>query len=153
MPFLLAISTIMMNTFTCYTLVDITPTGVIRDIAGQELQRNQQRNYETLLQCVGLRAQPIDIHMLPYGPMENADLAGYEFGEMYTGCHKVWACNFVVEHPDVFAHNNDSIYYLNESFNEVPVITYLTETAKFLLPIFYTQGAIKNIYFKHSLEW
>jgi hypothetical protein len=136
-----------MNTFTCYTLVDITQTGVIRDHAGQELQRNQQRNWETVLQCIGLRAQPIDIHML-HGPVVAADISDYEFGEMYTGKHNIWIFHFVVEHPGVFARDSDPLHYLNESFNEVPVITYLTETARFLLPIFYTQGAIKNIYFK-----
>ncbi len=138
----------MMNTFTCYTLVDITQTGVIRDVAGKELERNQQRNWETVLQCIGLRAQPIDIHM-KFGPLE-VDLDTFDFGEMYTGRHKIWVANFVVEHADVFARADDPLYYLNQSFDEVPVITYLTETAKFLLPIFYTSGAIKNIYFKHS---
>ncbi len=151
MPFLLAISTVMMNTFTCYTLVDITQTGVIRDVAGKELERNQQRNWETVLQCIGLRAQPIDVHML-HGPVHSAHMDNYEFGEMYTGTHNVWAFHFLVEHPGVFARDTDPLYYLNESFNEVPIITYLTETARFLLPIFYTDGAIKNIYFKNTRD-
>ena len=151
MPFLLAISTVMMNTFTCYTLVDITQTGVIRDHAGRELERNQQRNWETVLQCIGLRAQPIDIHAM-HGPIEAEDLGSYEFGEMFTGKHRVWAFHFVVEHPGVFARGNDPLYYLNESVDEVPVITYLTETARFLLPIFYTSGPIKNIYFKNTQD-
>ena len=146
MPFLLAIST-SMNTFTCYTLVDITQTGVIRDHAGQELERNQQRSWETVLQCIGLRAQPIDLHIL-HGPLLDANMDHYEFGEMFTGKHKVWVFHFVVEHPGVFARDGDPLHFLNESFNEVPIITYLTETARFMLPIFYTEGAIKNIYFK-----
>ena len=43
--------------FNCYTLVDITYTGVIRSEYDIKL-RNQQRNYETLLQIVGLHTQP-----------------------------------------------------------------------------------------------
>ena len=146
MPFLLAIS-ICMNSFTCFTLVDITQTGVIRDHAGQELERNQQRNWETVLQCIGLRAQPMSIRQLP-DPIETADLAYFNFGEMFSGEHRVWAFSFVVEHPEVFARGDDPLYYLNESFDEVPIITFLTETARFLLPIFYTSGPIKNIYFE-----
>jgi hypothetical protein len=141
----------MMNTFTCYTLVDITQTGVIRDHPDRELERNQQRNWETVLQCIGLRAQPMDIHSL-HGPIESTDLAEYEFGEMYTGRHRVWAFNFLVEHPGVFAHQGDPLYWLNQSFDEVPIITFLTETARFILPIFHTAGPIKNIYFKNTQD-
>jgi hypothetical protein len=141
----------MMNTFTCYTLVDITQTGVIRDHAGKELERNQQRNWETVLQCIGLRAQPIDIHVL-HDPVESADLANYEFGEMYKGKHRVWVFHFVVEHPGVFAKEDDPLYFLDQSFDEVPIITFLTETARFILPIFHTSGPIKNIYFKNTQD-
>ena len=130
--------------FSGYTLVDITETGVTRDRGTQELERNQQRNWETVLQCIGLRAQPM--HMV--AKIDTADLDFYEFGEMYTGMHRVWSFAFTVEHENVFKHNQDRLYYLDQSFNQVPVITGLDETARFLLPIFYTAGAIKNIYFK-----
>jgi hypothetical protein len=49
---------ICMHFYTCATLVDITATGVIRHTADKELERNQQRNWETVLQCIGLKAQP-----------------------------------------------------------------------------------------------
>jgi hypothetical protein len=138
------------NTVTGYTLVDITQTSVIRDTGGLELERNQQRNWETVLQCIGLRAQPMDIYFTP-GPMELADMKDYEFGEMYTDVQRVWAFKFTVEHSGVWEVNGDPLALLNESFDEVPVVTYLTETARFILPIFYTSGAIKNIYFKIAL--
>jgi hypothetical protein len=63
----------------------------------------------------------------------------------------VWAFKFTVEHSGVWEVNGDPLALLNESFHEVPVVTYLTETARFILPIFYTSGAIKNIYFKIAL--
>jgi hypothetical protein len=132
---------------TAFTLVDITQTGVIRDTDGRELERNQQRNWETVLQCIGIRAQPMNIQMPP-GPIEHAEMKNYEFGEFFTGEHKVWAFSFSVEHPDVFHDGKSRLGYLEDSFNEVPIISYLTETARFMLPIFYTHGAIKNIYFK-----
>ena len=130
--------------FSGYTLVDITETGVTRDRGNQEMQRNQQRNWETVLQCIGLRAQPM--HMV--SKMDRADLEYYEFGEMYTGMHRVWSFAFTVEHEHVFQKDQDGLFYLDQSFDQVPVITGLEETARFILPIFYTAGAIKNIYFK-----
>ena len=134
-----------LNFFTIYTLVDITATGVTRNNAGDDLQRNQQRNWETVLQVVGLRAQPIMID----GPVcLESELDAYEFGEMYTGRQKVWSVSIGVEHRDVYAGNNDALYGLTQDFAQVPVVCGLTETAKFMLPIFYPNGPIKNIYFK-----
>lgn len=146
MPFLLAISKCMdsRNYIAGYTLVDITDTGVTRDRGTQELERNQQRNWETVIQCIGLRAQPMGLIQ----QVSEVDLELHEFGEMYTGKHRVWSFAFTVEHESVFRHLEDPLHYLNESFDQVPVITYLSETARFILPIFWTSGAIKNIYFK-----
>jgi hypothetical protein len=131
------------KTILGYSLVDITSTGVIRDSGNLELERNQQRNWETVLQCIGLRAQPIEIACR----VDEVPLDNYKFGDMYTGTHKVWSFAFTTEFSGVFDDGQDPVGLLNNSFDEVPVITYLTETARFLLPVFYTSGAIKNIYF------
>jgi hypothetical protein len=132
------------NFIAGYTLVDITETGVTRDRGTQELERNQQRNWETVLQCIGIRAQPMNM----VSKVEELDLDYLEFGEMYTGKQRVWSFGFLVEHKEVFAKSNQPLGLLDDSFDQVPVITGLTETALFMLPIFYTSGAIKNIYFK-----
>lgn len=132
------------KTFIGYTLVDITPTGVVRDTGNQELARNQQRNWETVLQCIGIRNTPIDILCRA----DDVPLDQYEFGEMYQGTHKVWSFAFTVDHAGTWESDADPVKLLHEDFDEVPVITYLTETARFMLPLFYTSGAIKNIYFK-----
>lgn len=128
--------------FTLITLVDISPTGVIH---GNSLERDQQRNLETVLQAIGLRAQPLDMQ----GPkMIECNLENLEFGNMYEGLHRVWVMNFSVEHDDVWLEENNATAGLEQDFEQVPVITGLTETARFMLPIFYPHGAIKNIYFK-----
>ena len=131
------------KTYIGYTLVDITSTGVIRDDGEHELERNQQRNWETVLQCIGIRAQPIDITWR----QDLVNLENYEFGEMYGGEHMVWSFAFTVEHAGAFGSDLDPVKLLNQDFDEIPVVTYLTETARFILPVFYTAGAIKNIYF------
>lgn len=140
-----------MKFFTGITLVDITATGVIRHTAENELERNQQRNWETVLQCLGLRAQPHAIE----GPIcKEFLLDDYEtFGEMYSGKQKCWFFTFGVESEDVFLIDGDPVSGLDKDFSQVPIITGLTETANFILPIFYPFGAIKNIVFlEHKIQ-
>jgi hypothetical protein len=128
-----------------YTLVDITPTGVIRDSASQQTQRNQQRNWETVIQCISLLTQP---SMLKWDIVDAEKVTDrFDFGEMYQGLQKVWMFEFSVERPDIFGQQPDPVEYLANCFDEVPVIVGLEESARFILPIFYTNGAIKNIYF------
>ena len=135
-----------MKFFTGVTLVDITATGVIRHVAEQELERNQQRNWETVLQVIGLRAQPQLIEGPVVRELEVDESSG--FGEMYYGTQRVWIFCFGVEYEDVFLHNNDPVGGLDKDFAQVPIVCGLNETARFMLPIFYPYGAIKNIYFK-----
>ena len=49
----------MNHTYQIYTTVDITPTGVVstkyKNVNNYELKRNQQRNYDTLIQVLSLR--------------------------------------------------------------------------------------------------
>lgn len=125
------------------TLVDITATGVTHGDPGSP-SRDQQRNYETVLQAIGLRAQPISIQ--PPRIVTGA-LDSLEFGEFYQGEHKVWTMGFSVEHDDIWREGNDPVAGLKKDFSQVPIITGLAETAKFMLPIFYPYGSIKNIYF------
>ena len=131
--------------FQGFSLVDITPTGVIRG-ADNEVERNQQRNWETVLQCIGLRTQPQNIQE----PIQStfADIAIAEFGDFYQGEQKIWLWQWSVEREGVYDLADNPLGGLLQDFEQVPVITGLTETAKFMLPIFYPYGSIKNIYFK-----
>lgn len=131
--------------YTGITLVDITATGVIRHTAADEIQRNQQRNWETVLQCIGIKAQPLHIDG-PYVTKLMIDQTT-PFPEIYFGEHKCWIFSFGVEHQDVFLADGDPVKGLDEAFQRVPIICGLEETARFMLPIFYPYGSIKNIYF------
>lgn len=135
--------------FTIVTLVDITKTGVTRNHPGNEHQRNQHRNWETVLQVLGIRAQPT----VTEGPITDTVeefVVKNLFGEMYSGEQRIWAASFSIEHRDVYKKDNNQLALLEEDFNQVPVITGLDETACFILPIFYSHGAIKNIAFQPS---
>jgi len=118
--------------------VDITPTYQIR---GAGTDRDQQRNWETVLQVLGLKTQPEIIK-----PVESIvlDLDDYDplFGEFYQGVHKLWYFSFQGGRTDVY-----NVEELEQDFTEVPVILGLDETARFMLPIFFGTGTLKNIYF------
>jgi hypothetical protein len=134
--------------FVGYTLIDITNTGVYRNDAQQPVLRNQQRNWETVLQVIGLRAQPIDV-VSPTDPKTVA-MANHQFGSYYTGSHRCWKFKFYVEHQHVFGGENNPTEFLEKDINEVPVITGLSESVALPDPVFYTNGILKNTYFKVS---
>ena len=126
-----------------YTLVDITATGVTR---GQDsLERNQQRNWETVLQCIGLRTQPQHIQLPEATLCENMNR--FHFGDFYKDQpQKIWTWTWAVENKEVYDLPGKQLGGLLQDLEQVPIITYLSETARFMLPIFYPYGAIKNIY-------
>lgn len=132
--------------FQIVTLVDITATGVVRSNGTRDLERNQQRNFETVLQVLGLRTQP---HIVRYPEIidVDGDTVGNWFGETYQ--HKqqrAWVFHFKADCPDAYAVGDNLVGGLEMDFEQVPVITGLTDTAQFMLPIFYPHGAIKNIH-------
>jgi hypothetical protein len=123
------------------TLVDITNTGVIK---GESVERDQMRNWQSVLQVLGLRTQ---VNVIA-GPEQFLleDLEGLEFGDDYRGKHSVWALRFCeMDNNDIY-----SVKELKEDFNEVPVIVGLEETARFMLPIFFSYGTLKNIHFRYN---
>jgi hypothetical protein len=138
--------------FQITTLVDITATGVTRSTPDREVERNQQRNWETVLQVLSLRTQPHIVNW-PYKVTLATEDVRYLFGAVYSGNQEAWKFEFTADHPDSYSVINgtldeitDPISGLQSDFEQVPVITGLTETARFLLPIFYPFGAIKNIH-------
>lgn len=132
--------------FHGYSLVDITATGVIRSSDPDAVDRNQQRNWETVLQCIGLRTQPQHIQLPTQTTFEDIGIA--EFGDFYRGTQTIWHWSWTVEQDGVYDLPNTPMGGLMQDFEQVPIVTGLTETAKFMLPIFYPYGTIKNIYFK-----
>jgi hypothetical protein len=135
----------MSDQYIGYTLVDITATGVVRSKTYGDKARNQQRNWETVVQLMGLRTQP---SVIGEPKCTLTDIGNDMFGEMYTGQQAVWIWQFRVEHPSALSIDGDPLGALNNDFEKIPVITGLDETAKFILPIFHPYGAIKNIHFR-----
>ena len=131
----------------CRTLFDCTRTGVTgafrpseipyQDRAGQPVHnhenwhrsRNQQRNYETLLQIFGLRTQPQEITQ----------------PKLING---MWQFSFVSESEGVFdMHNNpDPLAGLLVDCEGVPMVAGLGEQPG-IVTVLTTQGDQQNIWF------
>lgn len=140
----------MKDSFVLTTLIDITETKIIR---GDSDKRNQQRNWETVLQVLGLRTQPIILE----GPVKvsNLDFESHSeiknwFGDFYRdfpGPHALWGIKFTSERDGIYTVND-----LYNDFEQVPVITGLEDTVRFMLPIFHSYGSLKNIHIFMSGE-
>ena len=134
--------------FQGYSLVDITATGMVRSTNDETADRHQQRNWETVLQCMGLRTQPQHIQKPRINEIE---LDRLQFGDFYSGVHRVWTWSWAVEGAGVYDLPGKPLGGLQQDFEQVPIITYLEETARFMLPIFYPYGTIRNIYFQQLI--
>ena len=122
----------MTQTVTINTTVDITPTGVRRksDDPDWLLKRNQQRNYDTLMQVLGLRCQPLDVEI-----QVMQELLELNF-------EKVWIIKFKVERDDVLGKEGELFL---DDVEGVPIVPALTETTPSFPPQFITRGPLKNI--------
>jgi len=110
----------------CWTLADISNTGFTAKPKNEhEVKlRNQQRNYETFLQLIGMRNQPsVLIHP---EQLEDQDLTAYGFGEEYLQAvgfkYSVWMFAFTVEQPSAFDNNKGKLQALMDDFNGIPII-------------------------------
>jgi hypothetical protein len=137
----------MSNTrYSVYTLIDITSTQVISNTNTDTFARNQQRNWETAQQIIGLRTQAT-IVAVPASP-RTVYMDAHEFGSYYKGQHQCWKFIFEVEQTDIFGNNDDPVKLLRQDFDSVPIIKNLAETIDLPDPVFYTEGLLKNTYFK-----
>ena len=107
-----------------HTDFDITNTGVVRNyragllpqtVAGNIINsesewtklRRQQANWETLIQVISLRTQPLNIRT--------------------TVNKSSWTLEFDVDYIDVFGKNGDPLGLLKEDIGNVPLLTGLDE--------------------------
>jgi hypothetical protein len=127
-----------------YTLIDITKTDITNYTPELERMRNKQRNWETVMQVLGLRTQIMSSKQLT---TETKDLSNFEFGKNYSGRQRVWTFEFEVEFENLYLQDHDPHGTLKNDFAHTPVILGLDETATPPMPLFYTSGSSKNIYF------
>jgi hypothetical protein len=133
--------------YACQTLFDVTATGVTGhfkvtrmpfvDQAGQHIHdqvtwnrsRNQQRNWETLTQILGLRTQLFDMT----NPVR--DKSGTS-----------WMFEFETEISGAFGPDSDPTQILRTDAEGVPMVLDLNNRSD-LLPVLRTHGTEQNIWF------
>ena len=102
-----------------YSLIDISQNSAL-----------QLQNYNSLLQTISLRANPLNVKV------------------SMAGNHNVWVMSFVVEQPDVFANKHSNLGGLMEDCHQVPVICNLLESVSVNPSVFDTKNfKTKNLYF------
>lgn len=150
--------------FTLFTLVDITRTDTLRLfnqnvistynkigtlITGElvwNFSRNQQRNWQTVLQLVNLRDKALYITSPAF--LNNRDLKKYKFGKKYLGFHTVWSLQFSLTSFNTYEEKISAIDFLLHDFNKIPIITKLSETVNLPTSCFETTGEYQNTYIR-----
>jgi hypothetical protein len=82
----------------------------IADEAAWNRSRNQQRNFETLLQLIGLYTQPLELSTPTVDPQT-----------------QLWSFEFEIEFEGIFADSTDNLGLLKQQARNVPMITGLGE--------------------------
>lgn len=134
-----------MTKILCRCLFDITATGVtghfkgsripFRDQSGQSITneaswnraRNQQRNWETLTQIIGLRTQVMDLT-----PPERFEGA--------------WEFEFATETPDAYGPADDPTCILRSDATGVPMLLNLDQ-GEIITGELVVEGTEQNIWF------
>jgi hypothetical protein len=127
-----------MHRITCYTLFDITKTGVlnrarpsddIKDTNDWYRKRNTQCNFDTILQVISLRGQP-DVVNDPIRIEANLNDSEY-FGSMLQGdIVPAWKFDFEVQHNSVFEDGISELGALYKDCADVPMINCDTQWHK-----------------------
>lgn len=135
----------------CVTLFDITKTDLsgrrkhLSDAVPPELakQRNQQSNWETIVQVISLRCQPENITD-PVCGVNN----GIKWGKLYgVKTTKSWEFTFTVAQSAIFVNDGDTLGNLKMDCTGVPMVVGLDEDAG-LIKTLDIDPDNKNIHFE-----
>ena len=157
----------MNNKFRCSCLFDVSATGVttntrmkgvpfttttgvvIKNTFELNFARNQQRNFDTLIQLFSMRTQVV--WNSPVKMLENEKASNWGFGKAYKGNFNVWQFAFEIGSSDPWLKTSktdfDYCYFLREDAEQIPMLLGLLETAK-LEPLLVATGPETNVLFE-----
>ena len=147
------------------TLIDVSPTGIISEFRKDiplpfvddlkniinntetwNTSRNEQRNWETFVQCISIRSQPI---LLEKPVVEEISVGPLGFTG-FKGKKKVWTFEFGFETPDIYLEGGDAVKLLKDQLDMVPIVTKLRETVTLSSSIIATTGVKVNTLCFHN---
>jgi len=140
---------------SCYTLFDITQTGVVnRSKPGMDddpdlwlHKRNTQCNFDTIVQAVSLRSQPENISVPSSSKIKFDDFENFGFLLEHDEQVICWTFDFEIQHPSVFNDGTSDLGALYSDCDRVPMIK--TKNIWDKLPAFLdSSDELRNIYFK-----
>lgn len=141
----------------CYTLFDITKTGVtnrrpapdasVSDRKDWELQRNRQVNYDTILQVISLRSQPENISSLKKDSVNFREFDNFGFLFEQEEDQTMWHFDFTISHSSVFDDGINELGLLYNDCDNVPMLKVGTEWEKLPSNLDATPE-LRNIYFE-----
>lgn len=146
----------MTTRICCYTLFDITQTGVMNrsrpsegDIENWVHRRNTQCNFDTVLQVISLRSQPevISIPRLVEMTSDEIEKFGFLYEPTEGSTAVCWSFEFEVHHSSVFENGIIPLGALYKDCEGVPMINCKTQSINTpaMLDI---SDELKNIHFE-----
>lgn len=141
----------MSHRIRCYTLFDITQTGVANRSKPQNnddgtwlRKRNTQCNFDTILQVISLRSQPEVVKIPVMVDIDDYSYFGRDLNDSITKC---WRFEFDVQHSSVFQDGKDPLGALYTDCDRVPMIL-LEEQSQLVTSTLNTTPELKNIHFE-----
>jgi hypothetical protein len=152
-----------MHEYHIHTLVDITNNGnlkqafpfksssgdVIHDKNSLAIARNQNANFNTMLQLLQMRGNitwendPVRVEM--------PTLGNHGFGSFYEGKNTMWNFQFFTEQSGVYGEITDPVEGLVGDFHLVPIVSFCKETVTFPYSTFDTLNhRTINTYFSYA---
>jgi len=141
-----------MTRIRCYTLFDITQTGVLNRRTHQPLneewvrRRNTQCNFDTILQVISLRSQP-EIIKVPHEIQTNLNVFGFVYHLPKLDVYPIWEFEFEVQHASVFNTESEELGLLYADCQDVPMIE-LTGQPPLMTSHLDVTPEFKNIHFE-----
>lgn len=119
----------MSHRICCYTLFNITQTGVMNrskpnedDVTGWLNKRNTQCNFDTILQVISLRSQPEVVKLPVKMQIKEADTNKFGFLYKYDENSFFWKFEFEIQHSSVFENGVRPLGSLYRDCDGVPMI-------------------------------
>lgn len=155
--FFTTINNYMKTFIRCYTLFDITCTGITlrkkpinlpeEKIIEWEKDRNRQSNFDTLIQVISLRTQPEDITIPVKSTVNFKESKEYGFLFENEEAQNSWTFDFSISYQNVFDDGISDLGLLYYDCSGVPMIKMGDEWDK--LPNFLdVTPELRNIYFE-----